>query len=151
MTASDRIQKQVFLKATQTRVWRAIATPAEFGVWFGVKLDAEFVPGHIVRGKFNNPKYAALTWEMLIDRMEPERLFAFRWHPYAIDLKADYSQEEHTLVVFELQAVEGGTELTVTESGFDKVPLARRAEAFRMNEMGWGMQMENVKAHVEKS
>ena len=81
--------------------------------------------------------------------MDPERLFSFRWHPYAIDEKVDYSKEPTTLVEFRLEPVPEGTRLTVVESGFDRIPVERRAEAYRMNEGGWAEQMENVKRHVE--
>jgi uncharacterized protein YndB with AHSA1/START domain len=83
--------------------------------------------------------------------MEPENVFAYRWHPYAVDPKADYSQEEPTLVTFTLEdAPGGGTLLKVVESGFDKVPPGRRMEAFRMNSRGWEGQMDNIVRHLAR-
>ena len=82
--------------------------------------------------------------------MEPERFFSFTWHPYAVDPKKDYSKETPTLVEFRLESVPNGTLLIVTESGFDKVPANRRAEAFRMNDEGWGIQLENIAKYVAK-
>ncbi len=127
-TVPDRIEKQVVLKAPRSRVWRALADAGEFGSWFGADLSGQtFAPGARVRGPITYPGYEHLVMEVVVDRVEPERLLSFRWHPNAHDPAADYSQEETTLVVFTLEEVPGGTRLTVVESGFDRIPLARRA------------------------
>jgi uncharacterized protein YndB with AHSA1/START domain len=148
-TASDRIKKQLLLRAPKSRVWRALTDADEFGVWFRVRLEHGFAVGQRVAGKLTYPGYEHLTFEVTVERMDAERLFAFRWHPYAIDPKLDYSKEPTTLVEFRLEEVAGGTLLTVVESGFDRIPAARRAEAFRMNTQGWAEQLENVQRHVE--
>jgi uncharacterized protein YndB with AHSA1/START domain len=146
----DRIEKKIILRAPRERVWRAIADAEEFGSWFGVDFaGAAFAVGATVRGKITYPGFEHLTMEIVIDRIEPQRLFAYRWHPYAVDPAKDYSQEPKTLVVFELREVPEGTLLTVVESGFENIPAARRAEAFRMNDGGWSQQVKNVQAHVE--
>jgi uncharacterized protein YndB with AHSA1/START domain len=148
----DRIEKRVDLKAPVARVWRALTDHQEFGEWFRVKIDGPFVPGEVSRGYITHPGYEHLKWEAVVKAMEPERLFSFTWHPYAIDPKMDYSAEPPTLVEFRLEKTGAGTRLTVTESGFDKIPAGRRAEAFRMNEGGWAQQMKNIERHVgEKS
>ena len=150
IVGTDRIEKQVTLRAPRSRVWRALTTPKEFGTWFGVKLDGgAFTEGAAVRGRITHPGYEHLTMEMLIERIEPERYFSYRWHPYAHDPGVDYSSEPTTLVEFTLDETAAGTLLTVVESGFDRIPAARRAEAFRMNEQGWTQQMENIRGHVE--
>jgi len=146
--SADRIEKTVFLRAPRSRVWRAIATPEEFGTWFGVKLEGAFAPGARVTGRIRVKGYENLPMEITIERVDPERLFSYRWHPYAIDPKVDYSGEPTTLVEFRLEEVAGGTQLTVTESGFDRIPEARRAEAFRMNDNGWASQLKNIERHV---
>lgn len=146
--STDRIEKTVFLRAPRSRVWRAIATPEEFGAWFGVNLDGAFAPGKRVSGRMTIKGFEHLPMEITIDRVEPERLFSYRWHPYAIDPKVDYSAEPMTLVEFRLEDAPGGTQLTVTESGFDRIPASRRAEAFRMNEGGWASQLRNIERHV---
>jgi uncharacterized protein YndB with AHSA1/START domain len=131
-------------------VWRALTDAAQFGSWFGVKFTegAAFKAGTQVEGKVTHPGYDHLTWAATIERIEPERLFAYRWHPYAVDSKVDYSKEPTTLVEFHLEEAKGGVEVTVVESGFDHVPLARRAEAYRMNSQGWAAQMENLERYV---
>ena len=146
---TDRIEKSVELKAPVTRVWRALTDYREFGTWFRVRLDGPFEPGRTVRGQITYPGYEHLKWEAVVQRMEPERLFSFTWHPYAIDPNQDYSSEVPTLVEFTLEKIAGGTLLRVVESGFDKLPDKRRLEAFRMNEGGWGEQMKNIAQHVE--
>src|SRR6266545_4276096 len=149
-TTTDRIDKEILLKASRSRVWRAISTPREFGEWFKVDMTGvEFKAGQPARGKMTYPGYEGMPFEIVIDRIEAERLLSFRWHPYAIDQNVDYSNEPMTLVEFKLEEVADGTKLTVTESGFDNIPLARRAEAFRMNSEGWAIQMENVRKYVE--
>ena len=144
----DRIDKQVLLHAPKARIWRALTDSAEFGAWFGVKLDGHFVPGERVSGHITHPGYEHLRMEVWVERMEADRLFSFRWHPYAVNPDVDYSVEPATLVEFLLESAEGGTRLRVVESGFDGIPEARRDEAYRMNSGGWEQQMKNVERHL---
>ena len=123
--STDRIEKKVFLKAPRSRVWQAIANAQEFGEWFGVKLEGTFAPGASLEGRITTQGYDHLTMKVTVERVEPERLFSYRWHPYAIEPNVDYSSEPTTLVEFRLEEVPGGTELTVVESGFDRIPLER--------------------------
>ena len=148
---TDRIEKRIELKAPVSRVWRAITDYREFGTWFRAKLDSPFVPGKVTRGNMTHPKYAHLGWEVTVKEMQPERLFSFTWHPYALDPNVDYSKETPTLVEFRLEKIEGGTLLVVTESGFDKIPAHRRAEALRMNDNGWTSQLKNIESHVAQN
>jgi len=150
MTSTDRIEKTVTLRAPRARVWRALTSADEFGTWFRVKLDGAFSEGTTIRGKITHPGYEHVTMEMQIDRIEPERYFSYRWHPYAVDPNVDYSAEPATLVEFTLEEAGGGTVLRIVESGFDRIPVARRAEAFRMNENGWTGQIKNIERHVSQ-
>jgi len=150
-TSTDRIEKTVTLTAPRARVWHAIADARQFGEWFRVRLDGEFAVGATIRGHITYPGYEYITMEVVVERMEPERFFSYRWHPYAIDPKVDYSPEPMTLVEFTLEDAPGGTRLTIVESGFDRVPLARRAEAFRMNSDGWSEQMQNIERYVSRT
>jgi len=145
---NDRIEKRIELKAPVSRVWRALTDSREFGQWFGVKPEGPFVEGQITRGPITIRGYEHLVWEVVVQKMEPERLFSFTWHPYAIDPNSDYSAETPTLVEFRLEKSASGTLLIVTESGFNNVPPHRRLEAFRMNEGGWTQQMKNIERHV---
>jgi uncharacterized protein YndB with AHSA1/START domain len=145
---SNVIEKRIELAAPPSRVWRALTDYREFGEWFRVNLDGPFVPGQVTRGTIAYPGYEHLKWEATVQKMEAERLFSFTWHPYAVDPNVDYRSEPPTLVEFRLEARDGGTVLTVTESGFDAIPHGRRFEAFRMNERGWAEQMKNIERHV---
>lgn len=145
---SDRIEKHIELRAPVSRVWQALTDYRQFGAWFRVDLQGPFVVGAVTRGRITHPGYEHLTMEVTVQAMEPERLFSFTWHPYAVDPNQDYSQEPPTLVEFRLEKTADGTLLHLTESGFDKIPAARRAEAFRMNEGGWAAQLENIAHYV---
>jgi len=144
----NRIEKRIELKAPVSRVWRALTDDREFGEWFRVKLDGPFVPGEISRGHITYPGYEHVKWEAVVQKMEPERIFSFTWHPYAIDPQIDYSKETPTLVEFRLEPTADGTLLQLTESGFDNIPVHRRPEAFRSNDGGWTEQMKNIANHV---
>lgn len=146
---TDRIEKTVELNAPVERVWRALTDHAEFGGWFGVKLDGPFTPGETSTGRITHPGYEHVAWEARVVRMEAPRLFAFTWHPYAVDPDVDYSGEPPTLIEFRLEPTAGGTRLTVVESGFDALPRHRMPEAFLRNEGGWEAQLGNIRAHVE--
>ncbi len=157
--STDRIEKKVLLRAPLARVWRAISEAKEFGSWFGVRFDAPFTPGAKLRGvvvpttvneevaKAQKP-YEGKPFEITVEQMEPERLFSFRWHPYAMEPGIDYSLEPTTLVAFTLEKTVDGIMLTITESGFDQIPLARRAKAFSANEGGWSMQVKLIEAYL---
>jgi uncharacterized protein YndB with AHSA1/START domain len=147
-TATDRIEKQIVVRAPRAKVWRTLTNAEEFGSWFGAAVAGTFTPGARVRGPVTHKGYEHLTFDITIERMEPERLISWRWHPHPIDPAVDYAAEPTTLVTFELQDAPEGTLLTVVESGFDGIPLARRASAYRGNEGGWTAQMENIQRHV---
>jgi uncharacterized protein YndB with AHSA1/START domain len=147
-TSTDRIEKQVRLSAPRARVWRALTDPREFGQWFGVKLSGAVAPGAMLRGPMTSCGHEHVTFEATVETVDPEKRFSFRWHPYPIEPGVDYSSEPTTLVVFTLEEAEGGTLLTVVESGFDKIPASRRAKAFEMNSKGWAFQLENIRRHL---
>ena len=145
---TDRIEKMIEIRAPRTRVWRAIASAKEFGTWFRVDLDGEFAPGATVRGNVTHPGFEHIRLEMQVQRVDPEGYFSYRWHPYPNDPAVDYSSEPMTLVEFFLEESGGGTNLRIVESGFDRLPATRRAEAFRMNEGGWSGQVKAIARHV---
>ena len=146
--ATDRIEKQIQLRAPPSRVWRALSDAGEFGRWFGLRFEGQFAPGAEMKGALTIKGYENVPFALTIERMEPERHFSWRWHPAAVKAGVDYSKEPTTLVSFELREVPGGTLLTVVESGFDGIPLSRRAEALKMNDHGWGQQLLNLERHV---
>ncbi|RYG57110.1 vanillate O-demethylase oxidoreductase VanB [bacterium] len=145
----NQIEKSVELKAPIARVWQALTDYREFGAWFGVNIEAPFVAGEVAQGHMTIPGYEHLTWRVVVKAIEPQHLFSFNWHPYAIEPDVDYSAETPTLVEFVLEPLPTRTWLTVTESGFENIPDHRRVEAFRMNEGGWAAQMENIEQYLQ--
>ncbi|TVT81378.1 SRPBCC family protein [Pseudomonas sp. H3(2019)] len=149
MHSSDRIERKILLKAPRSTVWRALANAESFGKWFGVALEGKrFVAGERTRGQITYPGYEHLVWDVQVARVEPERVFAFRWHPYPVDPTVDYASEPTTLVLFELEDMKDCTLLKVVESGFDNIPAERRLKAFRMNSRGWDDQMTNIETYL---
>jgi uncharacterized protein YndB with AHSA1/START domain len=159
---TDRIEKKILLHAPRKRVWRALTDSAEFGTWFGVKFEGPFTPGAHIRGKLvgtavdaeiakMQKQHDKVPFEITIDRIEPERLLSFRWHPNAVEPGVEYSHEPTTLIEFTLEDVAGGVMLTVSESGFDQIPLARRAKAFTANEQGWGMVVQLIEKYLAQA
>jgi uncharacterized protein YndB with AHSA1/START domain len=145
-SSTDRIERSILIKASRERVWRALSSADEFGAWFGADLRGQhFQPGQRARGQMTIPGHTEHFFDVVVERVEPQDLFSFHWHPYAFDKAVDYSKETPTLVTFTLQDAPGGAVLlTVVESGFDKVPARRRSEAFEMHGRGWTAQLDNV-------
>src|SRR5262245_18562693 len=150
---TDRIEKKVVLRAPRDRVWNAIADAKQFGTWFGVELDGSFVAGTKLNARIRptkvdaetaktQQKFDGMAFAITVERVDAMRELAFRWHPFAIEPNVDYSSEPTTLVQFVLDEVAGGTQLTITESGFDRLPPERRAKAFEANDSGWQKQTE---------
>ena len=149
-TTTDRIEKQILLSAPRARVWRALTDSKEFGTWFQSAFTEPFRPGARLKGRITYPGYEHLVIEFIIDKMEPERLFSYRWHPNAVDPGVDYSKEPMTLVEFTLEEAKGGTLLKLVESGFDRIPITRRAEALKSNEGGWAEQMTAIEGYLRR-
>ena len=158
-SSTDRIEKKIVLRAPRERVWRAISDSKQFGTWFGIDLEGPFEPGKRVTGRMTPTKvdrevakmqepYAGYPFEWTVERVEPMKMISFRWHPFAIDPKKDYSGEPTTLIVFELADAPDGVALTITESGFDKLPPERRAEAFKANAGGWEAQARLIEKYL---
>ena len=160
--STDRIEKEVLLRAPLERVWQVISDADEFGRWFGVRFDGPFVPGASVTGVITpttvddevaraQEPYAGKADTRQIVAVEPKRRLAFRWHPYAVDSVTDYSQEPTTLVEFTLDETAEGVLLRIVESGFDAIPAERRASAFEANSEGWAAQTELVRKYLALS
>lgn len=155
---TDRIEKKILLRAPREQVWRAISDAREFGTWFGVVFDAPFTPGARVPGKIvptrmdpevakHQEPYTGMACDITVERLEPEHLFSFRWQP-GEEPASDPEAAPTTLVVFTLESVADGTLLTISESGFDRIPLARRARAFADNDAGWTIQTTLIKKYL---
>jgi uncharacterized protein YndB with AHSA1/START domain len=158
--STDRIEKRVLLRAPLDRVWRAISDAEEFGRWFGVRFEGPFVAGssvtaaiapttvdHEVAKRQEAHAGVKSTWQIVA--VEPRRRFAYRWHPFAVDPGIDYDREPTTLVEFTLSETPDGVLLTITESGFDAIPAARRSASFEANAEGWAIQTDLVRRYLE--
>lgn len=145
---ADRIVKQIELNAPIARVWRALSDHEEFGQWFRVRLDGPFRPGTISTGMMTFPGFEHHPWLATVERMEPERLFSFRWHDFDESSGVAVADQPSTLVEFRLEPTADGTLLTIIESGFEALPEPRRLEVLRDNTQGWTIQAENIAAHV---
>ncbi len=159
---TDRIEKKILLRAPRDRVWRALTNQREFESWFGIQFDHPFRPGAQMRGRLvgtavdaevakAQQQHAGIPFEITVERIDPERLFSFRWHPHAIERGVDYSHEPTTLIEFMLDDAPEGVVLTVTESGFDGIPLERRAKAFSANEQGWGIVVKLIERYLAEN
>jgi uncharacterized protein YndB with AHSA1/START domain len=158
---TNEIRKQVLLRAPRPRVWKALTDAREFGAWFGMKLDGPFAAGRTMRGtiamttadpavaKMQEP-YVGRPVELVVERIEPETRFVLEWHPFAIEPDVDYSHEPMTTITFTLDETPEGTLLTVVESGFDAIPIARRAAALRANDGGWAAQMDLIRKYLDQ-
>ena len=145
---ADRIERSVDIDAPLSRVWSALTDHEEFGAWFRVRLDGPFVAGRSTLGQLAIPGFEHVAFEAKVTEVDPPHFFAFTWHPYPVEPEVDYSAEEPTLVEFRLQATAAGTRVTVSESGFERLPEHRRAEAYRMNDGGWAHQLENLRKYA---
>lgn len=159
---SDSIEKSIVLRAPLARVWQALSNAAEFGKWFGVRFEGPFATGEVLRGVMvptavdpevaaMQEEYEGMPFDIRVERLEPEKTFAFRWHPYPIEPGTDFDAKPTTLVTFTLEKVEEGVALRVIESGFDGIPLERRAKAFAENAEGWAIQMMLIEKHLAAS
>lgn len=158
--STDRIEKQALLRAPLDRVWRAVSDSEEFGRWFGVRFDGPFVEGRAVTATITPTTVdedvaerqrphagTRSTWQIVA--VEPPRRFAYRWHPCAGE--PDVEEEPTTLVEFTLADTPDGVLLTITESGFDAIPEARRSSAFDANSEGWALQTGLVRRYLDNA
>ena len=145
MHVLDRIERKILLNASQKKVWDALTDAEQFGQWFGIALKGKaFVEGETVEAPITYPGYEHVIWKARIERILPQTLFSFRWHPFAVDDTIDYDKENPTLVEFTIEDHAPGILLRVVESGFNEIPDARRQKAFKMNSRGWDEQMGNI-------
>ena len=149
-STTDSIERSILIQAPRERIWRALSDASQFGQWFGANLEGNTIaPGAHVRGPITICGYEHAVFDARFERVEPQEVITYRWHPFAIDPAIDYSKETPTLVTLTLYDADGGaTLLKVVESGFDQVPPNRRVEAFAMNSRGWEAQLENVARYV---
>lgn len=145
---NDSITRQIQIDSDLQRVWDALSDATAFGEWFRVKLDGPFVVGKTTTGHMTYHGYEGVPWTSVTEVIEPPRRFVFRWPdcPPGEDVGPD---AVWLTVEFTLQPQDGGTLVTVAETGFAALPEDRRVSMLRDNAEGWEIQAANLKRHVE--
>lgn len=158
MSTTDTIRKTARLDAPLARVWQAISDSRQFGAWFGAEFDGPFTAGASLTARIRpttvDPEVARLQephaghpFEIEVTEVESPHRLAFRWHPHGTG-GPEHPGDPTTLVEFVLEADGDGTRLTITESGFDRITLERRAQAFDANDGGWTHQLRLVTRYL---
>lgn len=145
----DRVEKSLDVRAPRSRVWRAISDAREFGTWFGLgeplELQGTFEPGGRILVRWAGRREPELF--CTIERVEPERLLAFRWVPYEIADGDDPARHPTTLIEMRLADCDIGTRLTISESGFAALPADKQYKRDQ-NGMGWAIQLQSIAQHL---
>lgn len=145
----SRIDRTVDINAPRERVWRALTNDEELAAWFQVRLEGEMRTGGVVWMTSVHPQHAGQRWPVrIVELSEPIRM-VWQWHPGEVDPAVDYSQQPQTTVTFTLEPTAGGTRVSVSETGFDEIALARRAKAYADNSQGWTEVTVWLKTYVE--
>lgn len=147
-TAMNKIEKQIVIRAPRERVWRAITNIAEFSKWFQVESKDAFAPGARVHMISTHESCPGESFYVFVEEMDAPCKFSWRWHPGRKEAGVDYHDEPTTLVVFLLEEAQGGTLLTITESGFDQISLTRRAAVLKQNTGGWEFMVKQIASYV---
>lgn len=153
MSSLNQIQRSTFIRAPRSRVWRALTDIGEFCRWFSAETEEPgFRPGAHVKLRSTYPgPYYKMEFAVDVEEMIPEQTFSWRWHPGTREPGEDLSGEPPTLVTFTLEDAEGGTRITVTETGFDRLFESRRGRVFEQNEGGWKHQMASIERYIGES
>ena len=131
-----RIDRTIEIKAPPERVWRALTNAKELSTWFQVTVEGDIAPGNEV-WMTSECQGNVGRFRVRIVEMTPPTRFVWQWHPGAVDPNIDYSKEPRTTVTFTLEPSGSGTRVSLAETGFNEISLARRAKVFGDNNQGW--------------
>ena len=145
----DRIDRTIEVNAPPDRVWRVLTTAKDLSTWFKVDIEGEIAAGAEVWMISKYPGYEGKRFLVRVTEMTPPRRFAWQWHPGAVDDDIDYTREAWTTVTFILEPSGAGTRLSVSETGFNDVSLARRAKVFKDNTQGWAEVIVWIQQYAE--
>ena len=135
----DVIVREITVKATKERVYKAITDPAEITLWFPDSIeDGTLEVGQSPLFLFNGGEHKSRTY---IVAAEPYTYFAFRWVPGGHGILGDVLKVPNTLVEFRIEEVSDGTKVTVNESGFASLPSEVAQESLDQNTGGWEFMM----------
>jgi uncharacterized protein YndB with AHSA1/START domain len=149
ITELSRIDRTIEIKAAPERVWRALTNSKELSAWFQVEIEGEISPDREVWMTSVHTGHAGQRFLVKVVEMTPPRRFVWQWHPGEVDPAIDYSREPRTTVTFTLEPTAVGTRLSVAETGFDEISLARRAKAHADNTQGWSEVLVWLQTYAE--
>ena len=135
--ALNRIDRTIEVNAPPDQVWRVLTTAKDLSTWFKVSVEGDIVAGAEIWMTSLNSGHEGTRFLVRIKEMTAPRRFVWEWHPGAVDPAIDYSREPWTTVTFTLEPSGRGTRLSVSETGFNDISLARRAKAYADNSQGW--------------
>jgi uncharacterized protein YndB with AHSA1/START domain len=137
----DRIERTVELAAPPEKVWAALTTAEGLAAWFGDEAAIDPRPGGSAWMKWNEGH----TAQMRVERVEEPRVFGFTWHIFGLP----DDDPRRTYVEFTLEPADGGTRLTVVESGFAQLSAEAFHEAFDGNTRGWASELAELGAYLD--
>ena len=143
----QRIERETVIAAPVGRVWSLLTEAEHLGTWFGdAGAEIDLRPGGamVLRWTEHGTVYAR------VERVEPERVFAYRWAANLDD--EDVSDGNSTLVEFRLSAEGDQTRLQVVESGFDSLarPVDEQADKAAGNGRGWEIELGHLGDHARR-
>ena len=142
MPTSDHVvSASVRVAAPVTRVWRAITEPGELIQWYAPGCRWE-IPALRVAAPVRFFNSETDVQSAIIERCAPPRELVLRWTP-------DPAMPNITLVnTYELRSDEGGTLVTISQSGYASVPEGQRAEWIRADEGAFPAIASALAAHL---
>jgi uncharacterized protein YndB with AHSA1/START domain len=136
------ITRSIDIKAPVAKVWAALTEPDLIAQWFGD--TAEFDPSPGGAGVFGWNDQAAGPFRVLVEHIDKPKTLVYRW---ARDADVDPVPGNSTVVRFDLTEIEGGTRLTVLETGFEQLSDPRSAHD--ANTEGWRAELAELVEFVE--
>jgi uncharacterized protein YndB with AHSA1/START domain len=137
----DRIERTVEIARPPAEVWTALTTADGLAAWFGDEATIDLRPGGSARMTWKQGHAA----EMRVERVEEPRVFGYTWHIYGLP----EDDPRRTYVEFTLDAVAGGTRLTVVESGFAQLSPDAHSQAFDGNTRGWASELGELVSYLD--
>lgn len=140
-----RVTRTIAVRAPIEVVWECLTDPASLADWFGDSATFPDGTGESATGSFGWSD--AGEFPARIERAEAPRVWAFRWGRRGEPL----SDESSTLATFTLERVDGGTRVTVVETGFERLgdEIAVRA-ALADNREGWTSELDELIALIAR-
>ncbi|MFZ4508648.1 MAG: SRPBCC domain-containing protein [Fimbriimonas sp.] len=141
-----KIERKELIQAPIDRVWATIGTAEGTREWFKVTVEGEWKAGNDVTLTWNSGSRT----EIRLLTIEAPHRFAYQWHPGVSALLSEFPEGELTTVTFELRETPEGTELLLTETGFDRISEDRQLQALGLNTAGWEEEIQVIRATAER-